>query len=190
MSGLENIIARIEAENEAQCEAVAAEAADRAAQIVAAADTEGRETVRAAAAEAQKQAGQMVARAKSAGALAARRALLAAKVELVDEVLAEAKQTLASLPADRYFETLRALAVKNKQAGEGVLFFGEKDLARLPADFAGTLGAGISVSETPAPISDGFLLKYGDIEINCTLDALFAAARDPLKAGAGERLFG
>lgn len=190
MSGLDNIIARIEAENEAQCESVRAEAADRAARIVAEADTEGRETVRLAAAEAEKQAAQLVSRAKSAGALAARRALLAAKVALVDDVLAEAQHTLAALPADRYFETMLSLALKNRQAGEGVLFFSAKDLARLPADFAGKLGAGITVSDTPAPIKDGFLLKYGDIELNCTLDALFAAAREPLKAGAGERLFG
>lgn len=190
MSGLDHIIARIEAENETQCEAVRTEAAARSAEIVAAADAEGREAVRAAAEQAEKQAEQLVSRAKSAGALEARRAKLAAKVALVDDVLAEARQRLAGLPDAAYFETMRSLALKNKQAGEGVLFFGARDLARLPRDFAQKLGTDISVSETPAPIADGFLLKYGDVELNCTLDALFAAAREPLRSGAAERLFG
>ena len=190
MSGLDNIIARIEAENEAQCDAVRAEGEARAAEVVAAADAEGRRNARSIAAEAEKQAAQLVSRAESAGALASRRALLAAKVALVDDVLAEARRRLAGLPADEYFKTMLSLALKNRQAGEGVLFFGARDLARLPADFSAALGEGISVSDAPAPIEDGFLLKYGDIEINCTLDALFAAAKDPLKACAGACLFG
>ena len=47
----------------------------------------------------------------------------------------------------------------------------------------------ITVSDTPGSLSDGFLLKYGDIEINCAFEALMSASRDDLKSIAAENLF-
>ena len=190
MSGLEKIIARLEAENEAACAEIAAGADARVSEILAEAQAKGNAAIREAEEDARRKAAALVSRAESAGALAGRRELLAAKVELVNEVLEAAADRLRALPADRYFETLAALAVKNRQAGQGVLYLGEADLRRAPESFRVALGDGISLSDTPAPIADGFLLKYGDIELNCPFDALFAAARETLKAEAGELLFG
>ena len=190
MSGLEKIIARLQEENNVQCGNIAAQADARAAEIAAQAQTEADKTIRAMEAEAEKQAAQTEARARSAGALNSRQALLRAKITLIDEVLEEAKKQLRSLPTETYFKTLAAIAVKHRRPGEGVLFLNKTDLARMPADFPAALGDGITVSDAPMELEDGFLLKYGDIEFNCTLKALFDAARDPLKAQAGEILFG
>ena len=66
----------------------------------------------------------------------------------------------------------------------------ERDLRRMPADFIDKLGYGVKVSPVPAPIEDGFILKYGEIEINCTFQALFAAAEQELRSRANELLFG
>lgn len=190
MSGLDNILARLKEENETQCAGIAADADARAAQIVSLARADAEETIRTMEADANKEAAQLEARARSAGALNSRQALLRAKITMIDETLAEAQNQLHGLPAETYFGTLAALANKNRQPGQGVLCLNEKDLARMPADFAAKLGEGITVSETPAEIEDGFLLKYGSIEFNCTLKALFDAARDALRAQAGEILFG
>ena len=46
------------------------------------------------------------------------------------------------------------------------------------------------MSPVPAPIEDGFILKYGEIEFNCTFKALFAAFSQELQAKAAELLFG
>ena len=190
MSGLENILARLRDENEAQCARIAEEAEVRAAEIAAQGQADGEHTVREMEAQANRQASQIEARARSAAAMRTRQALLQAKIEMVDAVLAEAQRQLHALSAETYFKTMAALAEKNRQPGQGVLYFNAADLARMPADFAAGLGDGITVSETPLEMEDGFLLKYGDIEYNCTLKALFDAARDPLKSQAGEILFG
>ena len=190
MSGLDNILARLQEENEAQCARIAREAEERAAEIAAAAKADGEETVRAMEADAQKEAAQIEARARSAGAMNTRQALLREKIAMIDAVLDEAKNRLRALPAEAYFNTLAAVAVKNRQPGQGTLYLNAADLARMPADFSARLGDGITVSDTPLPIEDGFLLQYGSIEFNCTLRALFDAARDPLRAQAGEILFG
>ena len=66
----------------------------------------------------------------------------------------------------------------------------ERDLKRMPKDFIDKLGYGFKVSPVPAPIEDGFVLKYGEIEINCTFKALFSAAEQELRARANTMLFG
>lgn len=190
MSGLDNILARLNEENETQCAEIAKDADARAAQIVSLARADAEAAIREMEADATKEAAQIEARARSGGALNSRQALLRAKITLIDEALEEAQNQLHNLPAETYFGTLAALANKNRQPGQGVLCLNSADLARMPADFEAQLEEGIAVSETPAEIADGFLLKYGDIEYNCTLKALFDAARDALRAQAGEILFG
>ena len=56
-------------------------------------------------------------------------------------------------------------------------------------DFIDKLGYGFTVSPVPADIEDGFILKYGDIEVNCTFAALFRAYSQELQAKANELLF-
>ena len=63
-----------------------------------------------------------------------------------------------------------------------------EDLERLPAGFEEALneklkaaGASVTLNNTPAKISKGFILAYGDIEINCSFEALFEARREELK---------
>ena len=45
---------------------------------------------------------------------------------------------------------------------------------------AKALGGSLKLSKDPAPVKNGFILKYGGIEENCSLDALFASRTDAL----------
>ncbi len=47
----------------------------------------------------------------------------------------------------------------------------------------------LELDSEPADISDGFILKYGDIEENCTFDAIFDAKRDELRDLVNKNLF-
>ena len=189
MPGLDKILARLNEECEAQCDSIRAAADEKAAQIVARAQTEGNAVIRAHEEAAEKQAGALIARAESAGALAARRDALRVKTELIEAVLAEAKQRLKEAPAPLYFARLSELVNKHTRGEAGELLLGAADLSRLPADFASSLPANVRLSETPAAIEDGFILRFGDIEINCTFNALFAAAHDELTLQAAKLLF-
>ncbi|MBQ7638275.1 MAG: V-type ATP synthase subunit E [Clostridia bacterium] len=189
MSGVEKIIARLNEETEAQCDAIIATAEEKAAQIVSRAQTQGNEIIRNAEEEAKKQAAQIDATASSTVVSNSRKDMLGAKVELLDSVLADAKKRLHDLSDDAYFSTLAGLAKKNRQEGPGEMLLCERDLKRMPSDFIDKLGYGFTVSPVPADIEDGFILKYGDIEVNCTFAALFRAYSQELQAKANELLF-
>ena len=189
MSGVEKIIARLNEETEAQCGEIVNGAHTKAAEIVARAQAEGNETIRQAEAEANKRAAQLRASAASQCTANRRKAQLGAKVELINEVLERAQRSLHDLSDEAYFNALAGLAVKNKQEGVGEMLLCERDLKRMPKDFIDKLGYGIKVSPIPAPIEDGFILKYGEIELNCTFAALFSAAAPELQAKAASLLF-
>ena len=95
----------------------------------------------------------------------------------------ELNATIAKLekPDERIVEVLQEI---------GTMLLSEKDFKRCPSDFASRLGSNISIEGSSAVTDGGFILKYGDVEINCTLGALFTAYADELKAKASEILFG
>ena len=71
------------------------------------------------------------------------------------------------------------------EAGE--IFFAASDLARMSNDFraeveksAASKGGSLVISEEGRKIENGFVLAYGGIEENCTLQAIFDAKKDEL----------
>lgn len=190
MIGLENMIARLNAENEAECAAIVETARQRAQRIIDETNAAGNAAIAAAEKEARRQAEGVRTRAEAMAALDERRSLLEARVSLISEVLDGAKARLHDLPDEAYFKMLRELIARSRRPGQGVLRLSRRDLDRLPQGFAAALGEGIRLDPAPAPILDGFILAYGDIELNCTLSALFAAADEDLKAKAAALLFG
>ncbi|MBQ6065798.1 MAG: V-type ATP synthase subunit E [Clostridia bacterium] len=188
MSGLDKMIARLESDCEARCEQIALEAAADAAGMLEAASRESRAEAERVFSDADKQAELIVKKAESTAAANARRLMLEAKVALIEETVDAAVKKLRSLDAPSYFGILQRLVEKYRTGEPGVLYFGASDAARMPEDFLQAFPE-ISVSDGSAPIEDGFILKYGDIEINCTFDALRSASLDDLKTVAAEQLF-
>ena len=79
------------------------------------------------------------------------------------------------------------LIEKNIQDGEGIIYFSEEDLDRMPSgftkevsDLAKKHNADLSVSRESRKIGRGFVLSYGGVEENCTFDALFEEKKDSL----------
>ena len=80
--------------------------------------------------------------------------------------------------------------------GECTAHLGSADLARLPADFEARLcsalsakGSTCTLSKEAARIESGIMLVYGDIEVNCTFEAVIEASAEELKAQIGEMIF-
>lgn len=190
MSGLEKIVSRLNEDTLVQYEEILASARQKAEAMVAAAQKEGNALIAAAETEAEKEARRMESRAVSQSEADGRKALLEAKVQLIDEVVAQAKQSLKNLSTENYFNALASLALGNKLEGVGEMRLNKADLQRMPPDFIDKLGLGIKISPVPADIQDGFILKYGDIEMNCTFDALFQASKEELRLKASALLFG
>ena len=162
MAGLDKILEDIRSESAKAVESVKNEAQ-------AAYNAEMEKARGEADAQTQKilsQADDLIARADSAAALEERRMMLAAKQDLISDVIEQAKKAFVSLPAEQYFDLLLKLISKHALKRDGEICFSRQDFARLPKDFAAKLvaalpeGASLNVSKEDAKIEGGFILKY------------------------------
>ena len=76
------------------------------------------------------------------------------------------------------------------------MLLSQRDLQRLPAGFADTLNsmlksqsAQVHIGARAAKIDGGFLLVYGDIEVNCSFEALLEASLEQVKDALSRELF-
>ena len=199
MNGLEKILGAISSEAEAE----AAKKLDSAKEAARAVEEEA--TLRAEAEQekilsaADAEVKNILERAKSAAALNERQVLLNAKQQLIGEVIAGALEKMRRLPREEYFNVILRLAGLHAANEEGFICFSAADKERLPDDFAAALNAALkdagkakaslTVSENTADIDGGFILTYGDIEENCSFEALFAEQADELLDAANKVLF-
>ncbi len=190
MDAKEKIIASIiaEAENEAKGITLDAEkkASEISAQIVAAAQKE----CDAIIADAEKRAKDIKKSSDSSVALLRRDKLLSLKGELIDGVLCSAAEKINALADKEYFDFLFEIARKTALANEGEIFLNQKDLERDYKAFEKSVKAlSLNLSKKSADISGGFILKYGDIEINGEIDAIIREKREILVDIANKMLF-
>ena len=190
MSGLDKIL-----------EHISTEAAENAKKVIDTAKAEAERILSAEKAEAKrlesligKQSEIDVAaaskRIQSAAELKEKRMILEAKQKEIDSVVEEAVSRLKGLDDAAYFETIAKMLDRYATDAEGTIRFSAKDLGRLPADFEAKAKAhNLTLSKDPVNIDGGFVLVYGDIEENCSFEALVGAARETLQDKIGQILF-
>ena len=188
MAGLDKIISQIKEESQKAAERTRAEARSKADEILAQARADAeRECV-----DIERRSKQAVAnileRGRTAAELKKRGAVLAEKQRLIGATIGMAKAELKGLETGAYFDMILKLAVKSAQTGEGELLFSKKDLERLPEGLKDK-GAVLRISGDTRDIDGGFVLTYGGIEENCSIDALFDAAHEVLQDKVQEILF-
>ncbi len=196
MAGLDKIIDQIRTEAEGHADEVIREAKEQAQQLIAQAGEEAKAECIQIRERSDREIAEILQRGRSAADLKVRQGLLAKKQEIIREVLAEALQEAKKLPSEQYFEVVAGLAVKAAMPGEGTVFFGEKDLKRIPENFEQRLnqslaqkGAVIRISPEPRELDAGFILCYGGIEENCSFDAIFDEAHERLQDTVQRILF-
>lgn len=103
------------------------------------------------------------------------------------KVIADACDRVKNLDEEKYFGILKNMAEKYLLPREGEICFSKKDLERMPAGFreeikslAQKKGGVLEISGETRNIDGGFILIYGGIEENCSIDAMFAEKRDEL----------
>ena len=220
MTGLEKILERIEGEarerasailqrSEEECTALARDYATRAEQTRARLEKEGLEaieaTVNAARAQSEKTHTEI---------------LQATRRRLLDEAFERAKHQLCDTDFGKYRELLSALLVsalleQDRAERQSVAFgdeveaferfevlfnandrerFGEQVIADARRTVERRIGAEkaakITLSEQTASIDGGLVLRFGDVELNCSLSILMADIRRDLEARVAEILFG
>jgi len=197
MTGLEKILKAIEDEAQARADEIISEANKQAEQILSAARQEGELEAGKIAQKASEEVKSVLSRAESAAVLQERKAILEAKQQIINETIIKARASLSELSDKEYTDILIKLIKRYAHNEVGQIVFSANDKKRLPADFTDRLkqaladktGAALTLSEKTADINGGFLLVYGDIEENCSFDALFEAAREDLQDKVNSFLF-
>ncbi len=189
MTGLDKIIKHIEEDAALAAQNEIAKANKRAEEILADAKDEADKKCAEILEQSQIEIKAILSRAESAASLQEKKLILNAKQEIISDVIQKAKETLTQLPEQDYFEKVLKMVIKYTLNQRGQIRLSSKDRERLPKDFAGSLetalvgkkNAELTISEATADIEGGFVLDYGDIEVNCSFEALIFAARETLQ---------
>ena len=188
MDGLTKIIERIQAESAQRCDQVIAQAEKQAREIAESTRAELEQQHAVTEADSDEAAKAVVVRALASVQQQKEQAILQAKTQVINDAIDQAEQSFLALPDKDYFNALSKLIKANAQPGEGVLHLSERDLRRAPGAFLSKLGD-IKLCKDPADIPGGFVLVYGNIEINGTPAALIAEKREELTELVNRMLF-
>ena len=190
MTSSEKILAGIAEESKAQADKINSDAEKQAADILAAAKAEAETDAEKIRADAEKKAELIINSGKSSAELLKRDTALKCRRELIEKALITVADTVNAYGDKDYFDFLLTLIKKEKLNGKGEVYLSVKDKARDTASFKSELSAlDLTLSDTFADINGGFILKYGDIQINGELSALIHEKRDVLTDELNKALF-
>lgn len=193
MTGLEKIVQQILDDATENARVVTEAAKTEADAILEQGQKDAAAQTVALAAQSKAEVAACLAAAKSAAVLATRRAVLTAKQAMISDAIADAQASVRTLSDSDYFALILKMAQKYAQPRDGEIIFSAADLRRLPDGFAAALtkaaGAPLTVSSETRAIDGGFVLVYGGVEENCSVEALFYAAREQLQDQAQAVLF-
>lgn len=190
MTSSEKILAGIAEEAKAQADKINSDAEKQAAEITAAAKTEAETEAEKIKADAEKKAELIINSGKSSAGLLKRDTTLNCRRELIEKALITIADTVNAYGDKDYFDFLLTLIKKEKLNDKGEVYLSVKDKVRNITDFKSELSAlNLTLSDTFADINGGFILKYGDIQINGELSALIHEKRDVLTDELNKALF-
>jgi vacuolar-type H+-ATPase subunit E/Vma4 len=188
---IEDIVAKIRADAEAEAAAILATAQDDAERVVAEAtaraDADAKRALARERVRADADAETLLANAR----LAARDAGLTARLALANEALDGAEAALLALP-DAEYAALIARAVVGSATGRESVAVAPADAARLEATLPAALkaaGVDVRMSAEPADAAHGVVLAGGGVRFEVSPAALVAAVREELLAEADRALF-
>lgn len=195
MTGLDKIIEKIIAEAQQNCDNILQEASVEVKKIIADARVEAKKQSDKILLDAKKIADRRQAVSKSTAESITRNRYLEIRNAILNDIISAAYLEIEKFSDEEYFSMLKKLCVKNALSGECEMLLSGYDIGRLPDDFEMSINSeiyekgAVHISTVPADIENGFILNYGDIEINCTLKAVFDENMDSLKDMLSTALF-
>ncbi len=174
-----------------QAKVITDDAQAKAGEVIKKAENEAKALSDSIARSTDSKALNMKNSALSSASLITRNANLEAKRNEINKTLYGIKEYILSLDDESYFRILYSMA-KDINEKNGTLLLSEKDKSRLPSDFAAKIkeaGIDAEISNESADIDGGFILRCGNIEINCTLDAVIEDKKNELEDYINSLLF-
>ncbi len=197
MTGLDKILKQIEEEAAANAAKEIASANEKVSEILASAKEEADKKCAAIAEQSKIDVKSALSRAESAANLCEKKMILKAKQEIIGDVIEESRKSLVGLPDNEYFDIVIKMVEKYALDKDGQILFTKSDIKRMPEKFEDSVkdalkekkNANLTIGEFTGNIDGGFILTYGEIEINCSFESLFLSAKERLQDIVCEALF-
>ena len=192
MKGTEKIIAHIEADAQAQADAVLGEARQRCEAIKARFDEKAARLYSDRIREGVKACQDQEDSALRISRMEARKSVLSVKQEMVEKSFDLAVQQIVALPDEKYTAFLANLVKKAGPAGDEEIILNAADRARVGEALLKAVnadGAKMKLSEETRDIKGGLILRRGSIETNCSVELLVELCRGELSAKLADVLF-
>lgn len=187
MTGLDKMKSQILDEAKAAAEGKIAEAKAQAEETIRNAKEDAAKQTESILHKSKNDVSNYQERLESSIDLQKRTKILAAKQEVIAGVLEKARAKVEAMEAGEYFSMLLKMVEKYALAQDGEICLCAADLARLPDGFEAEVsriakekGGSLKLSGEGKQIKNGFILVYGGVEENCTINAMFDAKKDEL----------
>lgn len=187
MTGLDRIKEKILIQSQENCDRIVEKATLDAKKIIRTARDEANAKAIEIIADAEKQATKKNAISKSTAEAITRNRYLEIRNAILNDVISAAYLEIEKFSDEKYFDLLKKLCVKNILTGECTMHLNGYDLGRLPEGYEDSINeevyekGAVMISHEAIDIENGFILRYGDIEVNCTLKSVFDESMDRLK---------
>lgn len=195
MTGIERIVEKILEQSQINCDEILAEASAQVKKIISDARTQAGKESGKIIDDARREADRMLAVSKSTSESLTRNRYLEIRNAILNDIISAAYLEIEKFSDEDYFLMIKKLVLKNIQQGECVMHFSGYDLGRLPDGFEDEINfavyetGAVHICDVPADIENGFILDYGDVQINCTLKAVFDEHMEYLKDMLSTALF-
>ena len=193
MNGIEKITQRIDADTQAEIDRILADAREKAAEITGKYKSQADAEAVSLAAKNEKTAAEREERLVSVAQMESRKVTLAAKQEMVEKAYQLALEKLRTMPAERYTAVLADLLTQAAPDGRGEVIFAPADREGPGAAAAEQANAQLKgklvLSAETRPLQGGFVLKNGNVEVNCTFDTLVRLQKAETAGAVAKKLF-
>lgn len=204
MNGIEKITGQIDADVQKEIDAALDQARAQAQEIEARYASQAEAQAEAIRRKGEQDAALRQERLVDVAKLEARKAILAAKQDMVGQAFDLALKKLLELPDQEYIALLAKLAVAASRTGREQVIFSQKDRSRygkqavtmandMLAKKAGPRAAEsagmLTLAEEARPMAGGLILRDGRVETNCSFEVLIHLQRDALSAEVARALF-
>lgn len=194
MNGIEKITARIDQYASADVAVIAKDAEEKAAAIRAKYQAEADDAAKKAEDAGAKAAAQRLERLEGAAKMDAKKLILSAKQDCLDEAFAKAHKALLALPEEKYVDLLARMAVKASSTGREEILLNSRDQKKVGDEVvkkANALkkGAELTLSKDTRDMEGGLTLRDGNVEVNCSFETQLRILREDMAAELAGILF-
>ena len=194
MNGIEKIIGLIQSEGQAEIDTVLEKARADAAEITARYQDQSEAEAADLEFKNQKNAAEHEERLISVAQMESRKVVLQVKQEMIEKAYALALKKLCSMQEDQYIEVLKHLILKASVSGREEVIFSPRireAIGKIAVEQVNqATGKNFVLSEETRLIPGGFILKDGNIEVNCAFDTLVRLERTETAGMVAKKLFG